>query len=113
ENFILLSAFGADAISQFFYSRMKGTLEHNIKALDYKRLIIHQPGGIQRPDSTRTGEIIMMKILKAFNAIGLFKNYAPISTTRLASALIASVFEFQEKYKVVSLKEIQAMSVKN
>lgn len=113
EIFILLSAFGADAKSRIFYSRMKGTLEQNIKALDYNRLIILQPGGIERPNSTRSGEKLMMKILKAFNAIGLLKNYAPIPTTRLAAAMINSVFEFQEKFKVVNLKKIQAMSVKN
>ena len=109
ESFILLSAFGADAKSRIFYSRMKGTLEENLKQLDFQHLLILHPGGIERPDSTRTGEKTMIKILKAFNAIGLFTGYAPLHTTRLAKAMIASVFEFREKHKVVSLKEIKAL----
>ena len=110
ETFVLLSAVGAAATSRIFYSRMKGTLEQHIGALDFKRLLILQPGGIERPNSTRTGEKIMMKVLKAFNAAGLFKGYAPVSTSRLASAMIASVFEFQENRKTVNLKEIQEMA---
>lgn len=108
ENFVLLSAFGADSNSRLFYNRMKGTLEQNIKSLNFERLLILHPGGIDRPNSTRSGEKTMMKVLRAFNSVGLFKGYAPVTTSRLASAMIASVFRFQEKYKVISLKEILA-----
>src|SRR5690606_21044224 len=54
--FILLSAVNADAGSRIFYNRMKGSLEQHIKALDFSRLIIVQPGGLIRPDSDRAGE---------------------------------------------------------
>lgn len=110
ETFVLMSAFGANAKSNIFYNRMKGTLEENLKLLDFKRLLMLHPGGIERPNSTRTGEKTMMGVLKAFNAIGLFKGYAPIHAARLAKGMIASAFEFHEKQKVVSLKEMQEMS---
>jgi len=110
ESFVLLSAFGADVNSSFFYNKMKGTLEENMQKLNFPQLAVLHPGGIDRPDSTRTGEKVMMKALKAFNAIGIFKAYAPISTQRLAKAMIASYFKFKEKYKIVSLKEIFAIS---
>ena len=111
ESFVLLSAFGASAGSSFFYNKMKGTLEQNLQKLDFPRLVILHPGGIERPGSTRAGEKTMMKTLKIFNALGLFKGYAPLPTNRLAKAMIASCFEFKEKSKVVSLKEIMALSV--
>ena len=110
ESFVLLSAFGADVNSSFFYNKMKGTLEENMQKLNFSQLTVLHPGGIDRPDSTRTGEKVMMKALKAFNAIGIFKAYAPISTQRLAKAMIASYFKFKEKYKIVSLKEIFTVS---
>jgi len=81
-----------------------------MQKLNFPQLAVLHPGGIDRPDSTRTGEKVMMKALKAFNAIGIFKAYAPISTQRLAKAMIASYFKFKEKYKIVSLKEIFAIS---
>ena len=110
ESFVLLSAFGADVNSSFFYNKMKGTLEENMQKLNFPQLAVLHPGGIDRPDSTRTGEKVMMKALKAFNVIGIFKAYAPISTQRLAKAMIASYFKFKEKYKIVSLKEIFTVS---
>lgn len=110
ESFVLLSAFGADVNSSFFYNKMKGTLEENMQKLNFSQLTVLHPGGIDRPDSTRAGEKMMMKGLKAFNTIGIFKAYAPISTQRLAKAMIASYFKFKEKHKIVSLKEIFTIS---
>lgn len=110
ERFVLLSAMGADPKSVLFYSRMKGTLEDHLKKVDFDRLLILRPGGIERPGTNRKGEKVMMNILKAFNGIGLFKGYAPVRTDRLAKAMIASVFEFGEKFKVVDLNEIKALS---
>ncbi len=111
ESFVLLSAFGANVNSTFFYNKMKGTLEENMQKLNFSQLTVLHPGGIDRPDSTRTGEKVMMKALKAFNTIGIFKAYAPISTQRLAKAMIASYFEYKVQYKIVSLEEIKALSI--
>jgi len=111
ERFVLLSAMGANANSSIFYNKMKGTLEQNLVKLDFDQLVILHPGGIERPGSDRKGERIMIKTLKAFNAIGLFKGYEPLPTDRLAKAMIASVFEFEEKHKTVPLKEIKALSM--
>jgi len=110
-SFLLLSAFGANAKSFLFYNKMKGSLEENIKKLNFTQLVILHPGGIERPDSDRKGEKAMIKLLKAFNAIGLFKRYEPLSTKRLAKAMIASYFKFKEKQKTVILKEIKKVSV--
>lgn len=110
ESFILLSAVGADESSSFFYNRMKGTLENNIRKLGFLQFIVLQPGGIERPHSDRLGEKIFIKLLKLFNAIGLFRGYAPITTSRLATAMIAAYVKFKEKYKIVHLHEIRRIS---
>lgn len=110
ESFVLLSAFGANAKSSFFYNKMKGTLEQNIRELNFRQFVILHPGGIERPNSTRKGEKIAINFIKALNAIGLFKGYEPLPTHRLAKAMIAAYFKFSTGYKVVAVKEIKAIS---
>src|SRR5690554_2126616 len=95
----------------FFYNKMKGTLEVNMQKLGFSQLLVLHPGGIERPDSNRTGEKVLMKMLKILNALGIFKGYSPISTQRLAKAMIASYFEYKVHYKIVSLEEIKALSI--
>src|SRR5690554_3670586 len=111
QSFVLLSAFGANMNSSFFYNKMKGTLEVNMQKLGFSQLLVLHPGGIERPDSNRTGEKVLMKMLKILNALGIFKGYSPISTQRLAKAMIASYFEYKVHYKIVSLEEIKALSI--
>lgn len=111
ESFVLLSAFGANAKSSLFYNKMKGSLEEHVKKLNFTQLVILHPGGIERPGSDRKGEKAMIKLLKSFNAIGLFKRYEPLSTNRLAKAMITSYFKFKERQKIVILKEIKEVSV--
>lgn len=109
-SFVLLSAVGAKEDSSFFYNKMKGTLENSIRELGFLQFVVLQPGGIERPNSDRSGEKIFIKLLKMFNAIGLFRNYAPIATARLAKAMIAAYFRFKEQHKIVNLKEIRRIS---
>ncbi|SMG14304.1 NAD(P)H-binding protein [Sphingobacterium psychroaquaticum] len=86
--FVLLSAIGSKATSPFFYSRMKGELDHMVRGLGFPKLRIVQPAAILRPESTRAVEVFMGKASAAFSKIGLFRDYAPISTTDLAKVLI-------------------------
>lgn len=105
--FILLSAHGAKADSSIFYSKMKGRLEEHISQLDFPQLTIIHPGGIERPNSDRMGEKLLIPLLKTFNAIGLFKAYAPLTTQRLAKAMIAAFFMYKEKSRIVAVKELK------
>lgn len=110
RSFVLLSAAGADSKSMIFYNKMKGSLEESVKALGFDNLIIIQPGAIDRPNSTRTGEKWMINVLRALNGIGVLNKYAAISTSRLARAMINAYFTFQETFKVVNLREIKTLS---
>lgn len=110
ESFVLLSAIGANENSSFFYNKMKGTLENNIGELGFRQFVVLHPGGIERPNSDRAGEKVFIGLLKIFNAVGLFKGYEPISTNRLAKAMLASYFQFKETHKIVKLDEIKRIS---
>lgn len=110
DSFILLSAAGADSKSMIFYNKMKGTLEESVKALGFNKLLIIHPGAIDRPNTTRTGEKWMIKVLRSLNSVGILRGYAAISTKRLALAMINAYFSYQETCKIVNLKEIKSIS---
>lgn len=111
ESFILISAVGASANSFFFYNKMKGTLEQRIRELNIEQFVVLHPGGIERPNSTRKGEKFGIKLIKALNAVGILRGYAPITVNRLAKAMIASYFNFKFPFKIVSLREIKKLSM--
>lgn len=87
NSFVLVSTYGASSKSCVFYSQMKGKLEEHIRDLQFPQYIIFRPGPLIRLNTDRLGEKISVKILKALNAIGLFKNLKPISTAFLAQKL--------------------------
>ncbi|MGO1597171.1 MAG: NAD(P)H-binding protein [Sphingobacterium sp.] len=91
-TFVLLSAAQASTTSSFFYNRMKGQIEQQIRDMNYPKLIIVQPGPIDRPESDRLGEKIAVSMVRFFNRIGLLKSYRPITTISLASVMIESSF---------------------
>ena len=90
EDYILVSSYGANPKSKIFYSRMKGELEQSIKALHFNKLMIFQPGMLERKDSERTGEVLGGKIIKFANKFGVLTQQKPLPTEVLAKAMINS-----------------------
>ena len=90
EDYILVSSYGANPKSKIFYSRMKGELEQSIKALHFNKLMIFQPGMLDRKDSERTGEVLGGKIIKFANKFGVLTQQKPLPTAVLAKAMITS-----------------------
>ncbi|WP_343556139.1 hypothetical protein [Sphingobacterium sp.] len=111
--FVLLSAVNADPKSKIFYNRMKGSLEQHIKSLDFKKLIIVQPGGLIRPNTDRLGEKISIGALRVFNGIGLFKAYEALPVAQVAAAMLHSIDTCQEKINIVSVKDIKSLTAAN
>ena len=108
--FVLLSAVNADAESKIFYNRMKGSLEQHVKALDFGKLIIVQPGGLIRPNTDRLGEKIGINALRAFNRIGLFKSYEALPVATVAQAMIQSIHARKERINIISVEDIKQLS---
>lgn len=93
QQFLLVSAIGADASSSFFYSRVKGELEDALKKLGYKSLHIFQPSFIAGPrKEKRVGERIGLAIFSFISPlfIGPLKKYAPIPAEHIARAMYRS-----------------------
>ena len=86
-GYILVSSSNASADSFIFYSKLKGQLEEAVKALCFSRLAIFNPPVLVRKNSDRTGEVVVIKVLRFFNKFGMLKSQAPLPTSVLASAM--------------------------
>ena len=114
EDFVLVSAYGANTNSKIFYSKMKGELEEAIKNLHFNKLTIFNPGILERKNTERTGEVLGARIIKFVNKLGCLESQKPLPTEILAQAMInatkiksngyseiklGSIFSFAEKGK--------------
>lgn len=106
SSLVLLSAYGASSQSRVFYSKIKGELEDKIAELHFEQYIIFRPGLLLRAGSDRFGEKIMDSLLKALNAIGLFRTFKPMPTTVLAEKLTQAPKVFPAGTSVIELDEI-------
>ncbi len=86
---VLLSAYSANAKSFFFYPQIKGELEAMFSNLTFTSLHIFQPGILERfSNDERVLERLSVKLIKAFNAIGLFRSQTPMPVAVLAAKMI-------------------------
>ena len=90
RNYVLISADSASVKSPFFYNKMKGQLEEDVKKLDFDKTIILQPPLLERKNSMRAAEVWGAKAIKFFNSLGLIKSQKPLPTASLAKAMIAA-----------------------
>lgn len=70
EKFILISAYGANPDSSFYYNKIKGQTEEALKILDLNSLIIFRPSLLlgERTEY-RSGEALAIKLVSAVSLI--------------------------------------------
>lgn len=103
---VLLSAYGASAVSRVFYSQMKGKLEDAIDKLGFEQYIIFRPGLLLRKNTDRLGERISGSVLKFLNNIGLIRKFRPMPTALLAEKLAKAPKGFGSGKHVIELDRI-------
>ncbi|WP_294959820.1 NAD(P)H-binding protein [uncultured Flavobacterium sp.] len=106
KSLVLVSSYGASAKSSVYYSMMKGKLEDYLEGLRFAQYIIFRPGPLIRENTDRLGEKISVKVIKFFNAIGLFKNLKPITTAFLAEKLAKAPKTLPEGLTILELNQI-------
>lgn len=87
RQFLLVSSMGANPDSSFFYNRVKGELERDIKALNYPTFLVFRPSLLlgDRKDF-RLGERIGEGLMKLFNPL-IPAKYKGIQIERVANAM--------------------------
>ncbi|REC76436.1 semialdehyde dehydrogenase [Chryseobacterium elymi] len=106
EDYVLVSAYGANPSSKIFYSKMKGELEEAVKQLHFNKITIFKPGMLERKDSERTGEVLGSRIIKFANKLGLLESQKPLPTDILAKAMINSSKIKSNGYSSIKLGNI-------
>ena len=106
EDYILVSAYGANSRSKIFYSKMKGELEEAVRQLHFNKITIFKPGMLERKDSGRTGEVLGSRIIKFANKLGLLESQKPLPTDILAKAMINSSKIKSNGYSSIKLGNI-------
>ena len=103
QQFLLVSAIGADAKSSIFYSRVKGELENALQAIGYTSLQIFRPSFIAGPrNESRPGERIGLAIFSFLSPlfIGPLKKYAPIHAEQIARAMLRTAQKNEQGTKL-------------
>lgn len=105
--YVLVSSAGANPASSLFYSRIKGELERDVKALHFSGIHFLQPSLLhgKRKDD-RFGEKFGYRLLKGLNAVGLFRKYRPIDGATVAKGMIAAALAEKPGVHTYTLDEI-------
>lgn len=112
--YVLVSAPGASPDSLLFYSRMKGTLERDVKQLDFENITFIQPGLLHGDrNESRTGETIAYKVLSFINSAGIAKKYRPINGKVVASAMINAAIPAAPGIHTYTLDEVHDLAGNN
>jgi len=102
KNYVLVSAGFASAKSPFFYAKMKGQLEEDIKKLGFENTIILKPPLLERKNSDRKAEVIQAKTLRFLNSLGILPSQKPLSTETLAKVMIKTLKKLNNGIHTIS-----------
>ncbi|HAY70535.1 MAG TPA: semialdehyde dehydrogenase [Saprospirales bacterium] len=108
--YVLVSAESASAKSPIFYSKMKGQLEDDVKALKFPALIIFNPPLLLRERSDRRGEVMAAKLLRFFNRFGILRSQQPLHTRQLAAAMLKSAKTLKNGVHSISGQHIRNLN---
>ena len=87
-KFALVSAVGANSRSMFFYNRVKGQLEQDIRTIPFEALYIMQPSMLLGPrKERRLGEELGKTLMKPLSFL-LPANMKPVQASRVAAAMV-------------------------
>lgn len=107
KKYSLVSSAGADYQSRFFYSRLKGELDDDVKALPFEVITIMRPSILAGDrNENRPGESIGLFFMSFMTKIPGLKKYRPISGKTVAQGMIKSLHKCPPGYHIFELDEI-------
>jgi uncharacterized protein YbjT (DUF2867 family) len=112
QQFLLVSAMGANAVSSIFYNKVKGEIENAIDKLNYSSLQIFQPSLLLgNRKEVRVGELIGKVVMKGlgFLFIGPIKKYKAIEAETVAKAMVKAALQAKKEKRVFQSDEIASL----
>ena len=113
QQYLLISAMGADKHSRIFYNQVKGEVEDAVAEEGFKTLHIFRPSVLLgERDETRFGEKIAQVAMQgaAPLMVGNFKKYRPIEAYDLAKAMVHMAKKELEGNYVFESDKIEALA---
>lgn len=110
---MLVSSIGADTNSMFFYSRVKGEVEEEVKAMKFWSIHLFQPSFLLgERNENRWGESFAAYIGRGLNAItgNLLKKYRPIESEAVAASMVWAANGLNAGYHIYSSDQLQDMA---
>ena len=92
-QYLIVTAMGADPGSAFFYNRVKGKVEEDLKGVGFDALHIFRPSLLLGDrDEKRLGEKIGEKVMKIFDPVmlGPLRKYRAIEAAKVARAMLTA-----------------------
>ena len=105
-TFVLVSAIGANPKSKVFYTRMKGELDDAVQKLGFEGCFILRPPSLIRKGTDRFGEKAGIVAIRAFNTIGLMRNFTPMPTEAVAAAMIRLAKSGRKGVEIIESQDI-------
>ena len=88
QKVALISSAGANSESASFYLRLKGQLEQNLQALNWKQIAIVRPSFLEgKRDNLRFGEQLAISLYSVLKYIPIIKRYRPIKAEQVAKRM--------------------------
>ena len=112
KRFAVVTAVGSSEKSSFFYSRVKGELERELKKIPFQGLYIFRPSMLLGPRKEfRFGEEAGKLFMKALGFL-FPDNMKGVHVSRVARAMFYHVFQQQDGIHVIESAQIQLYSTK-
>jgi uncharacterized protein YbjT (DUF2867 family) len=113
NQFLIVSAIGANPLAANFYLQLKGCIEEDVTALPFESIHIFRPSILLgKREEFRFGEQIGQGFMKAisFLLLGGWRKYKPIAAANVAKAMVAAankeiagvhMYEYDEMQKLI------------
>lgn len=112
NQFLLVSALGANADSGVFYNKVKGEVEDAIKEVDFKSLHFFRPSLLLGDRQEKRGGESTAKVLMttfSFAMIGPWKKYKPVHARKVAKAMFEAAQKNEPGVHAYESDEIAAL----
>lgn len=112
EQFLIVTAMGANPASRIFYNRVKGEVEAAIAPLAFRAVHIFRPSLLLgERQEFRLGEKIGERAAKIFSFLfaGPLRKYRPIEASAVAAAMIAAAKRNLTGVNIFESDQIQAL----